>query len=157
MPRTEFEMLTIALSLPSGHSQLMKLRMIICALERKQAQHSDRIIRAIRKTLIAIGKRDDVNTDDQALALRLRLRLDSVDPKKLAKRALREQRTQVLRARLQMPGSNPDLLKPADPPAPTSTKEGEEHWKRIEALLNDIDAKKKESSDGQPQPPSSGS
>jgi hypothetical protein len=112
MARTEFAMLKLALSLEDISSRLSKLRLLIVALENKEAEQSRRIFREIRKALIDISKRAGISDEDLAMAARQRLRLDGLDPVKLKTREDKDMRVAELRARMKMSGSDPALVPP---------------------------------------------
>jgi len=113
--RTEFAMLRLALSLEENRGRLSKLRMLIIALERKEAEHSKRIFKEIRKALIEISRRDGTSDEDLAMVARLRLRLDGCDKDKLQVREAKDRRIAELRARMKMSGSDPALVAPKPP------------------------------------------
>ncbi|MGB7729999.1 MAG: hypothetical protein WBL50_18360 [Candidatus Acidiferrum sp.] len=102
MPRTEFALLRLALSLEGIPNRLSKLRMLIVALENGEAERSSRIYRRIRAALISVSKMPNISDDDLALSLRLRLRLDGIDKAKLKTREDKEKHVAELRARLKM-------------------------------------------------------
>jgi hypothetical protein len=133
MARTEFAMLKLALSLEDISSRLSKLRLLIVALENKEAEQSRRIFREIRKALIDISKRAGISDEDLAMAARQRLRLDGLDPVKLKTREDKDMRVAELRARMKMSGSDPALVPPAN--------KGEEHIKNMQDLLNELEGK----------------